>query len=73
MKINDKSCHVRFNILNTVYKSGLTLRKFNLELKLRNTEKTFGVGNGEHENWMSKEIGVGDWNKTVVVATNFKN
>ena len=50
MKINNKSCHVRFNILNTVYKSGLTLRKFNLELKLRNTEKTFGVGNGEHEN-----------------------
>ena len=50
--------HVQFNILNAVYKTWFKLRKFNLELKVRNTEKKFGVGNLKHWNLISEGVGI---------------
>ena len=45
---------VRFDISNTVYKTWFTLRKFNFELKFRDTEKKFGVGYCEHWNLINE-------------------
>ena len=45
---------VRFDISNTVYKTWFTLRKFNFELKFRDTEKKLGVGYCEHWNLINE-------------------